>query len=255
MTGDTLAKLVPVLAEAETAVVTLERRGHTLEEFLSRAKDGVLPVYHVRFAGKEHWFHTNDEVAAFRAEQAARLGRELALADDITILGKESAEPAAADPVGSPAAKQVERYTLDEWHEVRGLNRAIAKLKEAGFTPSALVPLPRIAGREAPVRFVLEGGTTRKELADLRELPGEIRRLGERGMTVTRFKGLGEMNPDELWETTLDPKARTLLKVTLSDAVAAEKLFRTLMGEEVEGRRQFIFDNKINNTQDIDYGA
>ena len=105
------------------------------------------------------------------------------------------------------------------------------------------------------MRVVLESGTTRKELTHLRELVAEIRRLGERGITVTRFKGLGEMDPEELWDTTLDPTKRTLLKVTMDNAAEAEKLFRTLMGEEVEGRRQFIMANKIESPEDIDYGA
>ena len=82
----------------------------------------------------------------------------------------------------------------------------------------------------------------------------EIRRLGERGLTVTRFKGLGEMDPDELWDTTLKPEDRTLLRVTMTDALKAEKMFRTLMGEEVEGRRDFIFKHRINK-DDIDYGS
>jgi DNA gyrase subunit B len=89
----------------------------------------------------------------------------------------------------------------------------------------------------------------------LRELVAEVRKLGEKGITVTRFKGLGEMDPEELWETTLDPAKRTLLRVTLDNAAEAEKLFKTLMGEEVEGRKQFIMDHKINNPEDIDYGA
>ena len=250
LSGDPLVKLLPVLAEAETAAVNLERRGHTLGEFLRRAKDGALPAYHVRFAGREHWFHTNDEVVAFRAEQAAKLGKELTLADEL-------APPAGhGEPGVAPApADDATRYTLDEWHEVRALNRALAKLRVLGFEPGDLVPLPRVAGREPAVRFVLESGATRKELADLRELVAEVRKMGERGLTVTRFKGLGEMDPEELWDTTLDPTKRTLLKVSLNDAVAAEKMFRTLMGEEVEGRRQFIFDHKINNPEDIDYGA
>src|SRR6185312_12795423 len=236
--SDDLAKLLPMLAEIETAAVNLERRGHTLEAFLHRAnKDGVFPVYHVRFAGKEYWFHSNDEVAAFRSEQSAKLGKELVLADDLTP-GEEAA-----------------RYSLDEWHEVRALNRSMAKLKAMGFVPGQLAALPRVAGREPPVRFVLERGDARKELADLRELVAEIRHFGEKGITVTRFKGLGEMDPEELWDTTLDPTKRTMLKVTMENAAEAEKLFRTLMGEEVEGRRAFIMANKIDNPEDIDYGA
>ncbi|MFO0797165.1 MAG: DNA gyrase subunit B [Gemmataceae bacterium] len=242
--SDELGKMLPILTEAETAVQNLERRGHTLEGFLPRATDGQFPAYHVRFGGKEYWFHKSDEVAAFRSEQAAKLGRELVLADDL-----------AAPAEGAPPADEAARYTLDEWHEVRALNRAVAKLKASGFEPSDLVPLPRLAGRDPAVRFVLERDGGRKELSHLRELVAEVRRLGEKGMVVTRFKGLGEMDPEELWETTLDPKNRTMLQVTVNDAQRAEELFRTLMGEEVEGRKAFIMDHKINNPEDIDYGA
>jgi DNA gyrase subunit B len=156
----------------------------------------------------------------------------------------------------TPAVPDAERFTVDEWHEVRALNRAVGKLRDAGFEPADLVPAPRVAGREPAVRFQVAQGDSRKDLTHLRALVGEIRRLGEKGLTVTRFKGLGEMDPEELWDTTLDPKRRTLLKVTLTDALAAEKMFRTLMGDEVEGRRKFIFEHRINvNEGEIDYGA
>ena len=241
ITGDDLARMLPVLSEVETAAVNLERRGHSLEAFMHREKDGVFPVYHVRFGGKEYWFHTNEDVVAFRAEQAAKLGQELVLADNLA---------AQATP-GEEAA----RYALDEWHEVKALNRAVAKLKAMGFEPADLVALPRLAGREPALRFVLERDGSRKELTQLRELVAEVRHFGEKGISVTRFKGLGEMDPEELWDTTLDPKKRTMLQVTMQDVAAAEKLFRTLMGEEVEGRRAFIMANKIDNPEDIDYGA
>jgi DNA gyrase subunit B len=86
----------------------------------------------------------------------------------------------------------------------------------------------------------------------LRDLPVEIRRQGERGMKITRFKGLGEMDPEELWETTLDPAKRTLIKVQMEDALKAEEMFRTLMGEKVEPRREFIQKHAL-EVKEIDY--
>ena len=147
------------------------------------------------------------------------------------------------------------RLVADEFHEVRAINRALTKLAEYGFTANDLVPAPRLAGREPEIRYILEHGDTRHSLSQLRELVAEVRHIGERGLTVTRFKGLGEMDPDELWETTLDPVERTLLRVTLVDAQTANDLFRTLMGEEVEERRNFIFEKGINVKDAIDYGA
>ncbi|HYH66160.1 MAG TPA: DNA gyrase subunit B [Urbifossiella sp.] len=247
--SDDLAKLLPVLSEAEAAVVSLERRGHTFESFVGRYKNGRFPGYHVRHGADEHLFYTSEEVAEFRTSSSAKLGRELVLAADLVA-------PVVADGTAAVPVDEAVRYTLDEWHEVRALNRAAARLeKDYGFVPADLVPLPRLAGRDPAVRFVLERDGGRKELLHLRELVAEVRRLGEKGMVVTRFKGLGEMDPEELWDTTLNPKNRTMLQVTVNDAQRAEELFRTLMGEEVEGRKAFIMDHKINNPEDIDYGA
>ncbi|MHB8068059.1 MAG: DNA topoisomerase (ATP-hydrolyzing) subunit B [Desulfobaccales bacterium] len=83
------------------------------------------------------------------------------------------------------------------------------------------------------------------EFATLEELVAFILEAGQKGVSIQRFKGLGEMNPDQLWETTMDPETRTLLKVNIEDAYAADEIFTILMGDKVEPRREFIQSNVL----------
>jgi DNA gyrase subunit B len=248
--GEALAAFLKVMAKLETSLELLERSGLNLTAFIGRANaEGSLPLHRVVLGGHEDWFFTLEERDAYLKQKKEQLGHDLIVADEAPVSMNGHATNGHAN--GTPATP-VGTYFYQELHEVRKVNQALKELRRYHMTPSDLVPAPRIAGREPTPRLILENGDNKRQLSHLRELVLEVRRIGERGMTITRFKGLGEMDPGELWETTLDPEKRTVLQVQLDDALKADEMFRTLMGEKVEDRRNFIFEHGM-KVKDIDY--
>jgi DNA gyrase subunit B len=231
ISGDEMHKLCRTLSGLEDALVALERRGVSLRDHAARRDkaSGKLPMYHVFYGAEEHWFTSRDALEAFMKgmEQSAGGELEVGRADE----NKHGGEPAGA--IGSGP-----QLVVVDLHEVRSINSALQSLETMGFGIEALLPQDRTGREEA--RYTLRRGDNEIGLEDLRGLITAVRRAGEKGLSITRFKGLGEMNAEELRETTLDPANRTLLRVTMADAAAADDLFRVLMGEKVEPRREFI---------------
>ena len=237
MAGEEMARLCRTLAALEEALLALERRGISLKVHALRQDpaSGKLPVFHVFLGRQDYWFPTRDQLDTFLKEQEEAAGSELAVSD--APEPGSNGEPQNGDTQNGDTPSGP-RLHITELHEVRTINAMLVDLGELGFDIQSLIRQER-TGTEEP-RYKLHRGDSVTGLEDLRGLLSAVRASGEKGLTITRFKGLGEMNAEELRETTLDPANRTLLQVTMTDAGAAGDMFRILMGDKVEPRREFI---------------
>jgi DNA gyrase subunit B len=235
--GDRLKILLDIVTNLDHGLRAFGRRNLPLRDFLGKAhpetdpkidpRAGLLPLYYVKDESGEHWIHTAEELEAHHQAHPPAVAVEA---------GTDSS--GSAPPESESDAAEVERVT--ELHEVRTLNKWLARLRdEYNLRAEVLLPV-EVVGDEPPPRFILRRDGEEHPLLDLRALLPTVRHLGERGIKITRFKGLGEMDAEQLWETTMDPTRRTLLQVQLEDAAAANDLFSTLMGDDVEPRREFI---------------
>ncbi len=224
MEGDQMRNLCMTLASMEEAILALERRGINLRTHANRmnVETGKLPVFHVFLGSDEHWFPDRKTMDDFIKQHEKESGVEVTVETD-------------ADEAATESNSQVR---INEFYEVKTINAGLKELENFGFNIDALLPKDRTGIEEA--RYILRKGDSETGIEDLRGLVNAVRAAGEKGMQVTRFKGLGEMNAEELRETTLDPENRTLIKVKMDNAAEADNMFRILMGDKVEPRREFI---------------
>lgn len=251
--GDQMRALCSALASMEESILALEQRGVSLRAHALRLDpvSNELPKWMLTTGNEEHWFHNQDEVETFLNERSLTLDTEKDDEEE-TLEGALTPEKAGpTDEEKAETAKQNAKLAhLVELHEVRTINGGLKDLHALGFTVDDLIPVERTGSTTARFELV-RGEDLRRPLGDLRDLLPEVRAAGEKGLQVTRFKGLGEMNAEELRETTLDPANRTLLKVNLSDAGSADEMFRLLMGDKVEPRREFIEKHAL-DVRDLD---
>jgi len=250
--GDHVRKLVDLVSQLEEPLETLERRGIDLRYLATHqpTDEGLLPRYRVFLGTQQHWFARKANVDKFLTDEEARRGEELRVANE----AEQVAGPAAAEQTvdTDQELQQLPEATLQvvDLHEVRAINETLRKLKDYGISLHDLLPAGNRNGEQF-FPFVIKNDDGRFPLGSLRELLPTLRNMGEKGLRLTRFKGLGEMDAEELWETSMDPEQRVLLQVIMEDAAAADEIFRVLMGDHVEPRREFIEKHAL-DVKDLD---
>ncbi len=224
--GEDMRTICVTLASMEDAILALERRGINLRTHSTRMdEDGRLPVFHAFLGTTEKWFTGRKKLDEFIKQHESESGVEVTVESEQDA--NEGEEQDAANTL-----------RINEFHEVRTINAGLKALNQFGLGIEAMLPVDR-TGLENP-RFVLYKGEVENPVSDLRGLIAGVRALGEKGIHLTRFKGLGEMNAEELRETTLDPENRTLIQIKMPNVAEADDMFRILMGDKVEPRREFI---------------
>ncbi len=230
--GEQMLAVVGVLTKIDEMVKIVTRRGIDFADVLDyRTRVGKLPQYHIIADGESKLLSVSERDELMNAAQP------------IVEEGSTSVESAAV--VADATAKRVKKYV--ELHELKEADTLFAQL--AGFGLSIddyfLTQEESVTGEKLRTKYALVQDEKVHEVAGIALMLLEIYKLGKHGIEVKRFKGLGEMNAEQLWETTLDPSKRTLLRVTLQEAGEAERMFSVLMGEDVERRRQFIEDHAL----------
>ncbi len=244
--SDELKTILELLSRLHRFSEVIRRNGGDFDAYLDQRDrtTGALPAYllKIREGNEESIRYLLDEQALHTFYQA---NADLALLDNPALpavaepASEETPEPPAVVPADKKAINR--RARLIDIHESKSIAKLLGLLHDAGLD------IDHFSAQDAPLFELLEAKQTHP-LFSVPEILDKVLEIGRNGMEIKRFKGLGEMNAAQLYDTTMDPAKRVLLQVKLNEEneVEADQIFTILMGDIVEPRRQFIEDNALN---------
>lgn len=230
--------LLTLMLEVEAFVSRIERKGITFREFLARKNsEGILPRFQINLTDAVKFAYSLNELENVKkTEEEEQRTRHAATLASIP----------AAEVTPEMLTFRVTRLHFIELYEEYHLNAMEEKLRDFGLD------LSQYSNAEGQLLTIVEDdGKKEVSCSTMREAIDFMRTNGRKGIEIQRYKGLGEMNADQLWETTMDPQKRILVKITLPDAMAADHMFTMLMGEDVPPRRAFIEKHAL-SVKDLD---
>lgn len=231
-----LRALMKDLVDFESLKSKIRKKGISWDMYVKARNDKKLPIYGIPDEkGKYKFIYSEKEWKEFKPEYMELRKNELAKAAEIS---------------GEPLDELSEDELLSnvkEYVEFPKLKVILEKFSEIGF--DLTTEAEALAQAKPLYRVRMKEGD--RDVKTLDELVDAIKDAGKQGASIQRYKGLGEMNPKQLWETTMDPTNRRFLQVKLEDAVEAENMFSTLMGDKVEPRRAFIETHAL-DVQNLD---
>ncbi len=221
-----LIMLLKTIRDVEILLASIERKGVPFREFLQlKSEDGVLPRFQVKLGDESRYLYSEEEFAEIRKI-------------DEEIQRNRHAETLAAIPEAEQTEEmrtfRIKSMPFVELYETSSLNDLRQRLADFNLT------LDQYFIAEGKIFDIIDEDGHENPIFTLKEGVDFFRVNGRKGIEIQRYKGLGEMNADQLWETTMDPKVRTLYRVTIPDAIGADHMFTMLMGEDVPPRRAFI---------------
>jgi len=229
LTTEQLRDLLKILRDVEDTLAKLEIKNITLSDFMAFLKEGRVPVYRIPLkSGGFKYFYTEPEYRAYEEQYIAEKREELA-ADGVDT---ETIADSALVP---------EHQSLFEFGKLLAAEK---KMEVFGFNFGQYPLITNEKERVNPL-FKVNNGKADTLVYSLAELLKAVKEAATAGASIQRYKGLGEMNPEQLWETTMDPSKRKLIQVKINDATDTEQAFTMLMGDRVEPRRDFIYSHAL----------